>query len=100
MGKRIFKTVADITRHVKEGAVKAKSPRTNHGFGYMRRYDLTVDPEHEFLITHGSVDTVALALLVCTEPGQSVAVINPSFSRSYGYWRSDANHSSQVQSKS
>lgn len=46
---------------------------------YCRRYGLHLDPQTEILITHGGVEAVALAILCCTQSGESVTVTEPSY---------------------
>lgn len=46
---------------------------------YRRRYGMHLDPQKEILITHGGVEAVALAILCCTLPGESVTVTEPSY---------------------
>lgn len=46
---------------------------------YKRRYDLVVDPEREVLITHGGVEAINLAALITTEPGDRIAITDPTY---------------------
>jgi len=46
---------------------------------YRQRYNLSVDPEREVMVTHGGVEAITLALLAITETGDRVAVTNPSY---------------------
>lgn len=46
---------------------------------YKRRYDIAVDPENEIIITHGGAEALALSILCTTNPGESVAVMDPSY---------------------
>ncbi|MGL5384445.1 MAG: pyridoxal phosphate-dependent aminotransferase [Serratia sp. (in: enterobacteria)] len=46
---------------------------------YLRRYNLKVNPTTEVLITHGGVEAVALAILCCSDPGDTLAITDPSY---------------------
>ncbi|ANJ99447.1 pyridoxal phosphate-dependent aminotransferase [Serratia plymuthica] len=46
---------------------------------YLRRYNLKINPETEVLITHGGVEAVALAILCCSNPGDTLAITDPSY---------------------
>lgn len=46
---------------------------------YLRRHDMVVDPEREILVTHGGVEAISLAILACTDPADSVAITDPSY---------------------
>ena len=46
---------------------------------YARRYGLQVDPEREILITHGGVEAISLAALVTSDPGDRIAITDPSY---------------------
>ncbi|WP_262695953.1 pyridoxal phosphate-dependent aminotransferase [Kordiimonas aquimaris] len=46
---------------------------------YRRRYNLHVDPEREVLITHGGVEAINLAALITTEPGDRIAITDPTY---------------------
>lgn len=46
---------------------------------YKRRYNLTIDPDKEIMITHGGVEAITLALLCTSEAGDSIAITDPSY---------------------
>lgn len=46
---------------------------------YQQRYGITVDPEREVLVTHGGIEAFNLALLTLTNPGDSIAIADPSY---------------------
>lgn len=46
---------------------------------YRERYGMQVDPETEVMVTHGGVEALTLAILCTTEPGEAVAVSDPSY---------------------
>lgn len=47
---------------------------------YHRLYNIIIDPETEILITHGAAEAVTLALLTTTDPGDSIAITDPTYS--------------------
>lgn len=47
---------------------------------YLRRHGIQIDPEREVLITHGAAEAVTLAILTATNPGDSIAITDPSYS--------------------
>lgn len=46
---------------------------------YKRRYGLIIDPEREVLITHGGVEAINLAALITTNPGDKIAITDPTY---------------------
>lgn len=46
---------------------------------YKKRYGLTIDPEHEVMITHGGVEAISLAIQCTTQENQGVIVSHPSY---------------------
>lgn len=46
---------------------------------YRRRYDMVIDPETEIIVTHGGIEALNLALLAVTDPGDIVAIADPSY---------------------
>lgn len=46
---------------------------------YHQRYGLLVDAEKEVLVTHAGIEAFNIALLALTQPGESVAIADPSY---------------------
>ncbi|WP_296352922.1 pyridoxal phosphate-dependent aminotransferase [Ramlibacter sp.] len=46
---------------------------------YRERHGLVVDPDTEIMVTHGGVEAITLAILCTTEPGEAVAVSDPTY---------------------
>jgi phosphonopyruvate decarboxylase len=46
---------------------------------YRERHGLAVDPQTEIMVTHGGVEAITLAILCTTEPGEAVAVSDPTY---------------------
>lgn len=47
---------------------------------YCRHYNLLIDPNTEILITHGAAEAVTLTILASTDPGDYIAITDPSYS--------------------
>lgn len=46
---------------------------------YLFKYGFKVDPEREIIITHGGVEAIMLAILSVSEPGDKIAVTDPTY---------------------
>ena len=46
---------------------------------YKNRYGLSIDPEHEIMITHGGVEAIVLAILSVSKKGDGIAISDPSY---------------------
>jgi aspartate/methionine/tyrosine aminotransferase len=46
---------------------------------YRVRHGLAVDPDTEIMVTHGGVEAITLSILCTTEPGDAVAVSDPTY---------------------
>lgn len=57
------------------------SPRLRQAIArwYRDRYQIEVDPDTEIMVTHGGVEAINLAILCTTEPGDSVAISDPTY---------------------
>ncbi|AGE24458.1 aminotransferase class i and ii [Pseudomonas poae RE*1-1-14] len=83
--------LAEIARtDLSQEAFLSSAKRYGHSLGslalrqavadwYLRRYNLKVNAETEVLITHGGVEAVALAILCCSNAGDTVAITDPSY---------------------
>lgn len=59
--------------------IGAASLRTAIADHQLRRYGITLDPDHEVLVTTGATEAIAAALLGLTEPGDEVILFEPTY---------------------
>ena len=90
MGNPDQPTPAHIVEKMKEAADRGDTHRYSQSKGiprlrkaicdwYERRYEVSLDPETEAIVTLGSKEGLAHLAMACTGPGDAILVPNPSY---------------------
>lgn len=77
--------IAQVNAATLDGLKRYESPRGMISLRreiadwYNRRYQLSIDPESEILVTHGGVEAITLSILTLTEQGAAIGLFSPAY---------------------